>query len=109
MQPGLTSILDQQRDFFATGATLPLAFRITQLKQLKSLLMTHEAEIANALKRDLNKAPTEAIFNEVLLVIKEINFALKQLHKWMRPKKCARPFFYGPVVLKFGQNLTVPY
>ncbi|RDI43744.1 aldehyde dehydrogenase [Aquicella lusitana] len=96
MQPGLTSILDQQRDFFATGATLPLAFRITQLKQLKSLLMTHEAEIANALKRDLNKAPTEAIFNEVLLVIKEINFALKQLHKWMRPKKVRTPFFLWP-------------
>ena len=94
--PDFKTLLDQQHQFFATGATLPIDFRIEQLKRLKSLLQTHESEIADALKKDLHKASMEAIFTEVLLVIKELDVVIKHLKKWMRPRKIPTPFFMWP-------------
>lgn len=82
-----TNILERQRQFFATGVTLPLAFRIEQLKKIQSLLEIHEADIVNALQKDLRKAPMESILDEILLVTEEIKFILKNLSQWMKPKK----------------------
>ena len=36
--------ISTQRDFFATGATLPLSFRLKQLEQLKLALKRHEQD-----------------------------------------------------------------
>lgn len=88
----IKSIIEQQKRYFSTGATLPVPFRIEQLKKLKLLLQIHEKSIALALKKDLNKAPMEAIFNEILLVVDEINFIIKHLKKWTRPLKVSTPF-----------------
>lgn len=85
-------ILAAQRRYFATGATLPIQFRIEQLTKLKEIIQKHENEIANALYLDLHKAKTEAICNEVLLVTEEISFIIKNLKKWARPQKVKTPF-----------------
>ena len=45
--------ISTQRDFFATGATLPLSFRLKQLEQLKLALKRHEQDLYTALKADL--------------------------------------------------------
>ena len=50
--------ISTQRDFFATGATLPLSFRLKQLEQLKLALKRHEQDLYTALKADLGKSPT---------------------------------------------------
>lgn len=34
----MREIIEKQKDYFNTGATLPLSFRIRQLKQLLSLI-----------------------------------------------------------------------
>src|SRR5579883_3291474 len=96
MQNAFRHIINQQRQFFNTGATLPLPFRIEQLKKLKSLIQTHELDIIQALKQDLNKAPTEALLDEILLVTKEIDFIVKHLKKWARPKKVTTPLILWP-------------
>ena len=36
-----------QREFYATGATLPLSFRLKQLEQLKLALKRHEQDLGN--------------------------------------------------------------
>lgn len=89
-------LIDKQRQFFASGATLSIPFRIEQLKKLKWLLLNNESHITDALKKDLNKAPAETIFHEILLVIKEIDFVIKHLKKWSQPKKVTTPFFLWP-------------
>ena len=37
-----------QKAYFATGATLPIAFRLKQLKTLKNAIKAHEADILQA-------------------------------------------------------------
>lgn len=74
------------RDYFQSGATRPLDFRLTQLKKLKQAVLDHEQEIYTALRADLNKGPEEAWVTEIGLVIKEINHAIGQLPEWMKPE-----------------------
>jgi aldehyde dehydrogenase (NAD+) len=88
----IQTILTSQRQFFASGKTLDISFRIEQLKKLKSILVTHEAEIAAALKKDLNKSEMEGIVSEVLLVTEELDYIIKNLKSWTRPQKVPSPF-----------------
>lgn len=85
-------IVETQRQFFATGATKSIAFRIEQLKKLKSLIQQHENEIITVLQKDLNKSRMEAFTQEILFVLDEINFILKNLKKWAKPRKAPTPF-----------------
>src|SRR5437867_961304 len=91
-QTNYRAMIGVQRQFFNSAKTLPIAFRIEQLKKLKSLIEQHESDIIQALKIDLHKAPLESVLDEILLVIEEIDFAIKNLKKWARVKKVSSPF-----------------
>ncbi len=80
-------MLEENRNFYETGATRPYAFRKAQLLLLKQALLDHEQEIYNALYSDLKKNREEAYATELGLVLAEINFFLKNLKKWIEPKK----------------------
>lgn len=84
-------IISHQRAFFNSGATQPIAFRLTQLKALKQAITDHQAEILAALKADLNKPELEAYLTEIG-VTKEINYAIKHLPSWAKPKSAPIPF-----------------
>jgi len=90
--PDIESILELQRHYFKSGTTLPVQFRLEQLTKLRNLLQTHEADIAAALNKDLHKSEMEAVVSEVLIVIEELNFIIKNLKKWVRPTKVSSPF-----------------
>jgi len=81
------SLLQQQQDFFQTGATLSYAFRKTQLEKLKAALYQYEQDIYDALYADLKKNKEESWVTEIGFTVAEINFALKNLKKWMQPEK----------------------
>lgn len=83
-------ILQQQRKFFSTGKTKDIAFRLTQLKNLKQAILDNTDEIISALKADLNKPTFEAYLLEIG-VVKEIDYAIKNLKNWTKPKKVATP------------------
>ncbi|VVC77303.1 Aldehyde dehydrogenase [Aquicella siphonis] len=80
-------LLESQRNYFASGVTLPASFRIGQLKKLKSLIEKNESDITHAMKMDLNRSRTESVISEILLVTEEIDFIIKNLHRWIRPKR----------------------
>lgn len=52
-------IIEKQRTYFRSGATLPVDFRIEMLKKLKSTILKYENEIHDALKKDLGKSDYE--------------------------------------------------
>ncbi len=79
-------LLLQMRSYFETGATRSYEFRKAQLQLLKKTVLQHEEEIYSALYADLKKNREEAYASEVGLLIAEINAALKNLKKWMKPK-----------------------
>ena len=45
----IQGILDKQRKYYRTGATLPVSFRVEMLKKLRSTIQKYEAEIAEAI------------------------------------------------------------
>jgi aldehyde dehydrogenase (NAD+) len=78
--------LQSMRSYFESGATRSLEFRKTQLLKLKQAVLAREQEIFAALYADLRKSPEEAYATELGLLVKEINTALSNLRKWMRPQ-----------------------
>lgn len=80
-QLAVSDIIHLQRDFFKTGKTKDVAFRIEQLKTLKQAVIEHQPAILEALKADLNKPEFEAYATEIV-VLKEIDYAIKHIKSW---------------------------
>ncbi|HEY8392701.1 MAG TPA: aldehyde dehydrogenase [Capillibacterium sp.] len=82
-----------QRKFFQTGATLPYAFRVKQLKTLYRAIKEREDLILEALRQDLGKAPFESYATELSMVYGEIKHTLKHLRSWMREQRVPTPVY----------------
>lgn len=95
--------LYQQRQFFETGQTRPLAFRRAQLQRLQQLIVDNEAQILEALHADLRKPQFEAYVAEIYVVLEEIKHTLKCLSAWMRPQRVKVALLQQP-----GQAMRVP-
>jgi len=87
----IEKIVAAQRVFFASGATLPVGYRITALKKLRKALQAHEADMLAALKADLGKSDSEGYMCEVGLVISEINYMLRHIRRFAREKTVPTP------------------
>lgn len=79
-------ILNKQKKFFKTGATLDVEYRIKQLNKLYSVIKEHEDELNVALRSDLFKSPFESYATEIGICLKEISYTVKHLKKWAKPK-----------------------
>ncbi|MCR5504611.1 MAG: aldehyde dehydrogenase [Elusimicrobiaceae bacterium] len=73
----LNKILEEQRKFFASGATLDIDLRISKLKLLKDTIKQYEKEISDALKQDLGKSEFESFMCEIGLVYDELSYMIK--------------------------------
>lgn len=80
------ALLESQKSYFKNGFTKPIDFRIKQLNALKKLLKDNEQAIIDAVYKDFRKSPFETFGTEIGLVINEINYALKNIYKWVKPK-----------------------
>ncbi|MBQ2201952.1 MAG: aldehyde dehydrogenase family protein [Clostridia bacterium] len=85
-QETVHAIVERQRAYFRSGATLGVDFRIEQLKKLKQAVLDHKELLETALYEDLNKSQTEAYLCDIGPVIVEVNEILKGLRKWARPE-----------------------
>ncbi|MFM6282148.1 MAG: aldehyde dehydrogenase family protein, partial [Dolichospermum sp.] len=63
--PKPLDIITKQRQFFQTGKTKDVAFRISQLKILKQLVSDNKDAIIQALKADLHKPEFETYATEI--------------------------------------------
>lgn len=84
-QTPVKDIIREQREFFATGKTKSVEWRIEQLKRLKQGILDDKEAIINAVKADLGRSDFEAYFE--IAAISEINYALKHIKSWSQPKK----------------------
>jgi aldehyde dehydrogenase (NAD+) len=87
-------LIEDQRNFFASGRTLDVDYRLAVLKKLRSLIVLHEQEIADALWKDFHKPEFEVIATETRFVIKEINHTLRRLRGWTRPRGVRTPIVH---------------
>lgn len=74
----------RQKKFFNSGITRNVEWRKSKLKALYKAIKSHQTELFDALKSDLNKSPVEAFSTEIGLVLEEISFALKHLSEWVK-------------------------
>jgi aldehyde dehydrogenase (NAD+) len=92
----LDDIYKAQQAFFESGATLPHAFRKTQLKKLRQGIKKYESAILDALYADMRKHPVEAYGSEVGFLYVEIDHVLTNLARWMRPQEVTSPLEHYP-------------
>jgi aldehyde dehydrogenase (NAD+) len=88
------SIIENQRKFFATGKTFELKYRIEILKKLRTLIILHEQDIVEALWKDFHKPELEVIGSESRLIIKELNYIMRNLRGWARNKRVTTPLLH---------------
>ena len=81
------AIIKKQRDYFLTGTTLPLQFRINALKKIQDYIKQNEKEITDALTADLGKSALEGFMCEAGLVLSEISYMLKNIKKFAADEK----------------------
>ena len=82
----IQQIVAAQRRFFRTGQTLPVKWRIQQLKRLKAAVIAHADEFTAALAEDLGRSEVEAYLCDVGPIIVEINEMISGLRRWSRPE-----------------------
>ncbi len=92
----LKSIIDAQRDYFASNVTLDRKFRKEQLKNLQQALLKWEKPLCDALWADLHKSAEEAIMTELSIVSGEIKNHLSHLRCWMKSRRVSTPLKMMP-------------
>lgn len=90
-QEAIQEIIRKQRNYFYTGATLNIDFRITALKKLQTSIQSHQEQINAALKSDLGKSSFESYMCESGLVLSEITYMLKHIRSLSREKTVHTP------------------
>lgn len=85
-----SKLIDSQREYFSSGKTKNIDFRIKQLKTLKQAIVEYQATIVEALTADLSKPQFETYAAEIS-VSREIDYAIKHLKSWTKPQKVAIP------------------
>ena len=83
----MKKILEKQQEFFASGETKPIAYRVRMLKTLREAILAFEQDILEALHKDLKRSKLDAYTAEVGHCLAEITFVLKHLKKWMKPRR----------------------
>ena len=80
------AVVEQQRLFFRSGATLDVGWRLQQLKKLKTAVVDHREELERALAEDLGRSPLEAYFCDIGSLLLEINETMRSLRRWAKPE-----------------------
>ncbi len=83
----LEKILIDQRDFFASGKTLEINYRLENLRKLRSLILSHEDELNDAMYKDFHKPYFEVLGTESRFTVAEITMMIRNLKKWSGRQK----------------------
>lgn len=80
-------ILQGQRAFFTTQQTKSIAFRKMYLEKLRSLIISNENKLYEAINKDFGKSRFDTFTTELSFVLKDIDYYLKNLKSLAKPKK----------------------
>lgn len=83
----IKALISNQRDFFRSGKTLEISYRIKLLKKIKELLQNNEAKLYEAIYLDFKKSEIETYMTELGSIYHEIDRACRRLKYWSKPKR----------------------
>ncbi len=84
-------ILQKQKSFFQSGATLSVDFRLKMLRRLYQAVQRYEREIVTALHEDLGKSDVESFMCEVGMTLSEIRYMIRHTRKFAANKPVWTP------------------
>ncbi len=99
-------LLECQRTFYKSGATISVDFRIKQLKKLYHTVKNYQTQINEALKSDLGKSHYEGFMCESGLALTEISYMIKHTRKFAKRKTVLTPL---PQFHSHSFKQAVPY
>ncbi len=87
----IQNIFGRQKSNQYAVASIGAAGRIEKLKRLQKYLLDHVDEACEATKNDFQKPVAETIIGELLVLQAEINYAIRNLPRWLAPQKQSTP------------------
>ena len=93
-------ILEKQREFFRSGGTLSVKWRLELLKRLREEICVRQDEISAALAEDLGKSKTEAYMTEIGMALSGLSCTIRNLKKWAKPRRVRTPLAQFPASSK---------
>lgn len=109
MNKELIEVNKLQREFVQKN-NFTYDFRKQQLEKLLRTFIKYEDKFLNALKLDLNKPNYESYMCELGIIKSELRFHLKNLKKWMKPKKAKKSlaqFGYNSLIYSQGYGVCL--
>ena len=89
-------ILEIQKKAFIENGQPTYNQRLDSLKRCIALLETHDEQIIETLNEDFkNRSHQEIMTSEVIQSIRNLNFTIKNLKKWMKPMRRTPSFMAG--------------
>lgn len=87
----LHDLLQAQKEYFASGATLSVDHRDKALRHLRSAILAHEDRLLEALKADLGKSAAESYMCEIGMVLEELSYMLDHLRTFAQDRRVPTP------------------
>jgi aldehyde dehydrogenase (NAD+) len=93
---GIAPKIQLIKNTFALGTTKHITWRISQLEQIKKMVIEQQEQIFEAMNKDLGRCNMESWTAELGGVISEVDHTVKHLKKWMKPRKVSTPIVAQP-------------
>lgn len=108
----ITQLAIKQKEYFQTGETLSISFRIESLKTLYRAIKINEEKIISALKEDLGKSGYESYMCEIGMALSEITYMIKNVKKYSKKRKVRTPLAQFPaksyeIAMPYGNTLIM--
>ncbi|MCD7819990.1 MAG: aldehyde dehydrogenase family protein, partial [Lachnospiraceae bacterium] len=87
----IREIVNRQREYFYSGATLDVEFRLKALGRLKSCIKKYDREINAALEKDLGKSEFESYMCESGMTLSELSYMQKHTREFAAEKTVWTP------------------
>lgn len=94
LKPNFYIVFDKQKHKSLDLRTSKASGRISKIKALKSWVENNQPLITEALFKDFRKSETEVKISEIMPVISEARYIIKNLRSWMAPKSVSVPLLF---------------
>jgi len=90
-QQEIRALVERQRAWFLSGATLPVKARLESLDRLRAAMLRYQDRIQEALQTDLKKCELEGFMTETGLSLGELTYVRKHLRRWAKDRRVSTP------------------
>lgn len=92
----LEKLYKSQKEFFWSGKTRDINFRIESLRKLKDTVEAYEQEILDAVYKDLHKDAIDGYATEISGFYGEVKYAINNIHVWAKVESAETPVYMLP-------------